>query len=396
MAELNDYEHIVEILTTVNANDLTKEQLEIYMKGMLEVVKKNGLDIQQFHWEVTKNEDFMYDTGSALLTSICEEAVKQNGFALQYVKYPYDRDVRLLAVQQNCSALQFVAGDDYYEDKYYHEVCMTAINKDPFMLQYVDGYAFSDKKLYCDICTKAMKKNPLAAQYVEDGICSEPCKLYHKSVDWRAGVKEKKYELIGEGFYVNNSKLRCRQIKALRDFGNIKAGDLGGYIETEENLSHQGNCWVHKDSYVLGNASVRDNACVGPFVFVSDNAQVFDNASVGGYPYDSGSVSIYGNAKVYGNAHAFTCVFDDAEVYEDAEVYCDEGGISGNAKIHGKAKLNGNISVDGNVEIAGNVELSNCGHITGDKKITKMKQAKSAEPDQDSMEQMKLFEQTND
>ena len=50
------------------------------------------------------------------------------------------------------------------------------------------------------------------------------------------------------------------RIKALKDFGDVKAGDLGGYIEKELNLSQGGNCWVSDNAVVLGNARVRDNA----------------------------------------------------------------------------------------------------------------------------------------
>lgn len=39
-----------------------------------------------------------------------------------------------------------------------------------------------------------------------------------------------------------------RRIKALRDFGDVKAGDLGGFIEKESNLSHDGNAWVFGDA----------------------------------------------------------------------------------------------------------------------------------------------------
>lgn len=33
-------------------------------------------------------------------------------------------------------------------------------------------------------------------------------------------------------------------IRALRDFGDVKAGDFGGWIESEDNLSQAGDCWV--------------------------------------------------------------------------------------------------------------------------------------------------------
>ncbi len=31
-------------------------------------------------------------------------------------------------------------------------------------------------------------------------------------------------------------------IKALKDFADIKTGTLGGFIEKEDNFSHEGNC----------------------------------------------------------------------------------------------------------------------------------------------------------
>lgn len=42
--------------------------------------------------------------------------------------------------------------------------------------------------------------------------------------------------------------LKLYQIEALINIPsiNVKAGDLGGYIEKEDNLSHEGNCWIKK------------------------------------------------------------------------------------------------------------------------------------------------------
>lgn len=40
------------------------------------------------------------------------------------------------------------------------------------------------------------------------------------------------------------------RVKALISFGDVKEGELGGYIAKEGNLSHSGNAWVY------GNAEV--------------------------------------------------------------------------------------------------------------------------------------------
>ena len=65
----------------------------------------------------------------------------------------------------------------------------------------------------------------------------------------------KKFKLTSE-FIVDISGVKLFRIKALIEFGNVKAGDLGGYIEKEENLSHMGNAWVSGNAQVSGDARV--------------------------------------------------------------------------------------------------------------------------------------------
>ena len=67
--------------------------------------------------------------------------------------------------------------------------------------------------------------------------------------------KVKKFKLTSE-FIVDISGVKLFRIKALIEFGNVKAGDLGGYIEKEENLSHMGNAWVSGNAQVSGDARV--------------------------------------------------------------------------------------------------------------------------------------------
>lgn len=84
----------------------------------------------------------------------------------------------------------------------------------------------------------------------------------------------KKFKLTSE-FIVDISGVKLFRIKALIEFGNVKAGDLGGYIEKEENLSHMGNAWVSGDAQVSGNARVFGNAWVSGNARVSGDAWVF-------------------------------------------------------------------------------------------------------------------------
>ena len=68
----------------------------------------------------------------------------------------------------------------------------------------------------------------------------------------------RKYELTANQINITGTTLY--QIRAIRDFGGIKRGDIGGYIQSENNLSHNGNAWVYGNARVRGNARVCDNA----------------------------------------------------------------------------------------------------------------------------------------
>lgn len=61
----------------------------------------------------------------------------------------------------------------------------------------------------------------------------------------------------------------CR-IQALKDFSNVKVGDIGGYVESEDNLSHEGDCWIY------------DNARISSRARVSGNARAYGNSQVYG------------------------------------------------------------------------------------------------------------------
>ena len=90
----------------------------------------------------------------------------------------------------------------------------------------------------------------------------------------------KKYELTSETKVFLGKTLY--RIKALVQFGNVNAGDLGGWIEKEENLSQYGNAWVDGNARVYGNAVVDGNAEVSGNAVVDGNAEVYGNAEVSG------------------------------------------------------------------------------------------------------------------
>ena len=142
-------------------------------------------------------------------------------------------------------------------------------------------------------------------------------------------MENKKYELTDETKKYNGSTLY--RIKALKDFGNIKAGDLGGYVESENNLSQEGDCWVIGDSLVLDNARVVENAYVSGNTIVKDFTRVCGNAF------------IFGKVELLNNVH-----------------------ISGNAKISGEVALTDNVIVEDNAKLSGKIAVTGNTIFRGD------------------------------
>lgn len=69
----------------------------------------------------------------------------------------------------------------------------------------------------------------------------------------------KKFELTSE-FVTNIFGTKMFRIKALIAFGNVKEGEVGGFVEKEENLSNDGDAWVYGNAKVCGDAEVCGNA----------------------------------------------------------------------------------------------------------------------------------------
>lgn len=74
------------------------------------------------------------------------------------------------------------------------------------------------------------------------------------------------------------------RIRALRDIPlrRVQEGDLGGYVESESNLSHEGECWIGGDAIVRGGATVSERAYVSGRAYVLGDARVSGKAVVDG------------------------------------------------------------------------------------------------------------------
>lgn len=97
-------------------------------------------------------------------------------------------------------------------------------------------------------------------------------------------VTKDKYTLLKDDYIVLKNKTKLFRIMALRDIVTDKiivlAGQKGGYVESERNLSQYGNSWIFDGSVVRDNAFVCMDAIIEGKselcgeVYVSDQARV--------------------------------------------------------------------------------------------------------------------------
>lgn len=124
------------------------------------------------------------------------------------------------------------------------------------------------------------------------------------------------------------------RIRALRDVReDVHVGDLGGFVQSEENLSQDGQSWVAdnavaaEEAYIHGDAIMWDYSCARGCASISGPSRIGGNAIVeddaiiaAGYVH--GDVHISGNAKLFANA----VTGGIPTVMEKASVYGELGG----------------------------------------------------------------------
>lgn len=122
-------------------------------------------------------------------------------------------------------------------------------------------------------------------------------------------LQNKKYELTNETITLPATNERPEgvvlyRIKALRSFyscsAHITKGDLGGYVESYDNLSQEDSAWIADDAMVYGRAKVSGSAHIG------GSTQVFGNAIIRG---EATVCDDYGRTWVHGGA-----IIEDAAV----------------------------------------------------------------------------------
>lgn len=160
-------------------------------------------------------------------------------------------------------------------------------------------------------------------------------------VSHRSGLKkqfEPKYEFTGER--KDHEGILVKRIRALRSFGDVAKGDLGGWIEHERNLAHDGEAWVGNSAVAAGMSVVRDNAQMTGQAAIYDSVVLCDDARMMGNSAAAGHASVRDRA----------LLMEDAYVHEYARI-ADDACVSGRSEISGSSEVSGEADVSGDVVV---------------------------------------------
>ena len=176
-------------------------------------------------------------------------------------------------------------------------------------------------------------------------------------------MEEKKYELTNETFGFGRHTLH--RIKALKDFGDVKKGDLGGFVESEDSLSQDGNCWVYDDARVYDKSVVREDAKIKGHSKVI-GSKIYGSAEVSGYARVTDSHA-FGNSKICDDVGVWNSkISGNAVIKDDARVRVSS--FSGNAEISGDAQAFYEVTASGDVKISEGTYF--CGKFTNGKFVS--------------------------
>jgi UDP-3-O-[3-hydroxymyristoyl] glucosamine N-acyltransferase len=157
---------------------------------------------------------------------------------------------------------------------------------------------------------------------------------------WCAVISQKERSFMDKTpkYAFTEEKLgRLTRIIAARDIPEhgVKAGDLGGFIESELNLSDEGAAWVSGDARVGDNARIYGDALVTNHARVFGEAEISGKSIISNHAFISGCAAVFGEARVFGHA-----------------------SITGHVRIGGGSMIFGELQLSGNAWITGNPSLS--------------------------------------
>ena len=174
-------------------------------------------------------------------------------------------------------------------------------------------------------------------------------------------MNNKKYEiLMDKENTIEWNGHTLHRIRALKDFGEVNKGDLGGFVENKNNLSHYGNCWIYDDAKAMDNSRIYDNSRM------YDNSEMHDNSVMCDYSKMYDESKMYNNSKMYNKSrmrgdsrmHGDSRMFDNSAMYNNSEMY-NKSRMHGYSIMFDYSRMFDNSAMYDNSVMYNNSELKN-------------------------------------
>lgn len=157
-------------------------------------------------------------------------------------------------------------------------------------------------------------------------------------------------------------EIKLYRIQALKTFTKpggynpvVHVGELGGYVEAEDNLSQDGNCWIFNKARVKDGGKVLDDAIVYDKSMVSKNAIVRGGSVVGGHCFITNQ-SVIIDSRLEGNVIVNGHSIVHSGTYLYGEIGVDQSDIGYLVNLIGrisvkKSRITAPIELSGDYEI---------------------------------------------
>ena len=158
-------------------------------------------------------------------------------------------------------------------------------------------------------------------------------------------------------------EIKLYRIQALKTFTKpggynpvVHVGELGGYVESEDNLSQEGSCWLFDKARVKDGGKVLDDAIVYDKCLVSKNSIIRGRSVVGGHCFVTNQ-SVIIDSKLEGNVivNGHSTIHSGAYLY--GEIGVDQSDIGGSVNLIGRISVK-KSRIAAPLELSGDYELN--------------------------------------
>ena len=171
-------------------------------------------------------------------------------------------------------------------------------------------------------------------------------------------MENRKYEMTNITMEFEERTLY--RIRALKNFRNVKAGDLGGWVSGKHNLSQEGDCWIYDEAKCMDNARMYHNSVM------------YNNAVMCDFSEMHGCSEMHNYSAMLDNSRMYNCsaMYDNSRMYNDSKMY-NNSRMFDNSAMYNNAVMLDNSKMFENSRMYRDSRLKNKEKLCG-KLVTKV------------------------